>query len=637
MAAHSIPVIIAAGITIYVGIYYLFMFIKVRKDRANLTFSLACFSAAFYDITCVGLYNAPSPAEGMRWQVGNFTGIGLMSIFFIWFVIDYTRHTGRKFAWILTVFFSLCIVLILFIDGELTFSIDHALPKHIKIGEFINITYNEVDPGIIPTVELLSTILGFVYLLVLNIKHYRIYKTKETYAIIGSIFLFFFAAVLDTFTALGAASFLYMTEYAFFCIILTMSYAMLNRFVGLHIEVEELNRSLEYKVEDRTRELQQTLSTVKLLKEQQDGDYFLTTLLVRPLATLTPPVSEKIQLAALIQQKKKFEYRNRNYEIGGDICITDTIQLKGRNYTVFVNGDAMGKSIQGAGGAIVLGVVFKSLVSRTKMYPAGRNLFPERWLKIALIELQNIFITFDGQMLISLVMGLIDHENGMLYFINAEHPWTVLYRDGKAAFLENSLSFHKIGLAGLQGKIRVQTFRMHTNDVILIGSDGRDDILIRADKDQKPLINENENVFLETIEEASGNLEKILEITTIKGEITDDFSILRLGYNELDVISDSPEGDDAALAAAEEFIKAEKFQQALDLLLPHCDAHPEDSRSIFLAGQCLEKNGDSSGAKDFGERLRLRDPGNREWKDFLINLYTKTGNTSRARKLSSQE
>ena len=60
-----------------------------------------------------------------------------------------------------------------------------------------------------------------------------------------------------------------------------------NRFLNLHETVENLNKTLEDKVEQRTRELQETLSQVKLLKEQQDGDYFLTTLIINPLASNT--------------------------------------------------------------------------------------------------------------------------------------------------------------------------------------------------------------------------------------------------------------------------------------------------------------------------------------------------------------
>ena len=51
----------------------------------------------------------------------------------------------------------------------------------------------------------------------------------------------------------------------------------------------------------------------------------------------------------------------------------------------------MGKSIQGAGGALALGVVFKSILSRNKILSGEENIFPERWLKQSYQELQSIF------------------------------------------------------------------------------------------------------------------------------------------------------------------------------------------------------------------------------------------------------
>ena len=47
--------------------------------------------------------------------------------------------------------------------------------------------------------------------------------------------------------------------------------------------IEEYNKTLELKVEQRTEELKKTLDEVQALKVQQDGDYFLTSLLLQPL------------------------------------------------------------------------------------------------------------------------------------------------------------------------------------------------------------------------------------------------------------------------------------------------------------------------------------------------------------------
>jgi len=145
-------------------------------------------------------------------------------------------------------------------------------------------------------------------------------------------------------------------------------------------EVEELNLHLEEKVKERTRELQQSLEQIQKLKEQQDGDYFLTSLLIKPLM-IESIHSEVIAIQSFIKEKKEFQFRNWKREIGGDINIVQDITLKNKPYVFIFNGDAMGKSLQGAGGALVAGVIIKAILTRTLLYPEYQNSFPEKWLK----------------------------------------------------------------------------------------------------------------------------------------------------------------------------------------------------------------------------------------------------------------
>ena len=164
--------------------------------------------------------------------------------------------------------------------------------------------------------------------------------------------------------------------------------------------------------------MNETLKQVKKLKEHQDGDYFLNKLLIEPLAK-NQSSSETVKIESLVKQKKTFQFRNKEHELGGDINISDNIKLEGKNYIVFLNGDAMGKSIQGAGGVLVLGTIFKSILQRSISMPIARNVYPERWLKNAFIEMHKAFESFDGSMLMSAVFGLIEEQTGTMYFINS--------------------------------------------------------------------------------------------------------------------------------------------------------------------------------------------------------------------------
>ena len=480
--------------------------------------------------------------------------------------------------------------------------------------------------------------------------------------------IFMLAAIFDIMDSLILNSGLSFSKYAFFIYILGFAGVLANRFISVHNEIEDLNKNLESKVDERTKALNETLKEVKLLKEHQDGDYFLTTLIIQPLASNVSG-DGNIKVKILTQQKKKFEFKNRMHEIGGDICISEIIHLKGRKYTAFVNGDAMGKSIQGAGGALVLGVVFRSIIERTKIFKPNMELFPEQWLKICFIELQNVFTSFDGSMLVSIVMGLIEENTGGLFFLNAEHPWTVLYRDGKAEFLEHQLYLHKVGMLGLDGSLTIQTFQMHPGDSIIIGSDGRDDIMLGMDTEGIRNINEDGDQFLKHVEAGKGELKGITDAILKMGEFTDDYTLIKLAYidHDLPLVETHPDfynlvdNGDLLLNKKDQSHAIESYRKALDIkkdkevfhklldiyytqkdyknFIPLCEEYlsfnPMDSDYFFKISYAYKFIGNLSLAMDYGECLKLRDPRNINNLLNLSDLNRKAGNLARANKLLS--
>jgi serine phosphatase RsbU (regulator of sigma subunit) len=111
-------------------------------------------------------------------------------------------------------------------------------------------------------------------------------------------------------------------------------------------------------------------------------------------------------------------------------------------------------------------------------------------------------------MLISLVLGIIDNDTGLLYYINAEHPWSILYRDGSATFIEQELYVRKLGMSAASGTIYIRILELKPGDMLICGSDGRDDIMLPS-PDGKPKMNESEDLILETVKKANGDLEKV--------------------------------------------------------------------------------------------------------------------------------
>jgi hypothetical protein len=191
----------------------------------------------------------------------------------------------------------------------------------------------------------------------------------------------------------------------------------------------------------------------------------------------------------------------------------------------------MGKSIQGAGGALVYGVVFINHIMRTLMLRSEQDRSPREWLDDVYRDLQTIFESFDGSMLISGIIGIIDDETGKMWHFNCEHPFMVIYRNGRAQFIEDEEKMgRKIGTMGF-GEMFIQENQLNPGDILLAGSDGRDDIKLGMDEETgQRIINEDEKQFLLRVEDGKGALKDIAAAVNAYGELTDDFSMVRIQY-----------------------------------------------------------------------------------------------------------
>ncbi|HRG45850.1 MAG TPA: SpoIIE family protein phosphatase [Leptospiraceae bacterium] len=387
-------------------------------------------------------------------------------------------------------------------------------------------------------------------------------------------------------------------------------------------QIQDFTQNLELKVAQRTEELNKTLQEVQALKIAQDGDYYLTSILLNPLQPNNNS-SAKVKTDFFIEQKKKFSFRKWNSQIGGDICITDTILLNGKEYTVFINGDAMGKSIQGAGGALVLGVVFNAGLIRSKIEKFQKT-YPEIWLKERFLDLHNVFLSFEGSMYISICLGLIDNTTGVLYYVNAEHPWTVLYRDGKASFLEQELSLRKIGTPDQEDQLYIRIFNLMPGDVIITGSDGRDDLVLR-NQDGIEFIQEDEQQFLMRVEEGEGKLSHIAQRVKETGALMDDFSLLRISFDEslteTELPKEIPDQVNESVMAGMELIEEGNAEDAIKKVEKFLTEYSDFPDMLKLLGKVYFQKGEFPKAIECFEQYLTINPSDNEYLYALSNTY----------------
>ena len=226
--------------------------------------------------------------------------------------------------------------------------------------------------------------------------------------------------------------------------------------------------------------------------------------------------------------KKRFRFKRWMVEIGGDLCFGGDLTLRRRRYSILVNGNGMKKSLQGSGGALVLGSVLKALVERTRLNSVLQDIAPSDWLLQAIREIPQVFATFNGLMFVTVILSLLDEESGTLHFVNGGHPKPVLYRRGKASYFGEKIIVHKPGMKFFQASPEnVECIRFDPGDVVFFGSDGRDDLIVDYDAGH-PVINEDESVFLRVVEEADGKTSRIYKRLRRIGELSDDITLIRI-------------------------------------------------------------------------------------------------------------
>ena len=344
------------------------------------------------------------------------------------------------------------------------------------------------------------------------------------------------------------------------------------------------------------------------LKIQQDADYYLTSLLIRPLCYINLP-SRNYILQHYLDQKKKFTYKKYNTEIGGDFILVKEIQLRKRDYILFINADAMGKSLQGGSGILVLGSILYAILKRLEFRKEDQNKYPETWLKYLGLEIQELFESFQGSMMLSAVIGLIDVNSGIMFYVNFEHPYPIIYRTGKADFIGNNYILRKIGYPKVfQQDIKIQLFELEVQDIFIVGSDGKDDLEIQSEDGTK-YMNEDETLFLRLVEKYEGELSLIIESIKQNGKIIDDISILKFQviHKEIPHINDIPANNVSLLREEiRSLIQKRKFEQIYILLKPYAEEYGFDDYLLYYYAASCYKLKKYDEAIEIGERLLNR-------------------------------
>ncbi|WCL49211.1 SpoIIE family protein phosphatase [Leptospira sp. GIMC2001] len=521
-----------AFLFIIISMYHLLIYLKRKKDRENWYYAIF---AMFYAIYCTNFFNE---------FFYNYIGISYLTYQKIIFLVQ----AGS--AYYLLRFFSI------FFKNDLNRNLKIFFISVITIPGIISLFFPDYGTlqkfrGLVNIFQILPVLSFIIY----SVARGLIRKEKDAKAMVYGLIPMIIAVIHDIgLGILDVKGAIFLAGLGFPIFLGSIMFILASKFVKVQNETDDLNANLEKKVEERTVEVTQRMEEVQKLKVQQDGDYFLTSLIEKPLAT-NYNKSKLVSTIFHLDQKKKFAFRNKKAELGGDLCISGNLRFgDGKDrWIIFFNADAMGKSMQGAGGAIVAGTAMNNILSRSARDNRVLTVTPEEWISETFFELDSIFKTFNGSMLISCVLGVLNERTGELFYFNAEHPWTVVYRDGKASFIENELTLRKLGSES-EFTFKVHKAKIFAGDVLFVGSDGRDDINLSEQGER--VINEDETLFLRLVEESRGELDKLVQLIEFQGELTDDLSLIRVGFQEHYSVEEYQEDD-------QEIVNLESAQEAI--------------------------------------------------------------------------
>ena len=246
MNTLSIPIVVMASISLYVGLYHLSIYIRRPQYRENLTFALLCFSAVFYDAFCVGLYNATSVIEGAQWQRAQLISLAALVPAFLWFVSDYTHEKPGIVIHASSIYYLLAVIVQLVDRSSLTWLVNQPSIKYIVLPFGLSVTYYEATFGLFTTIQSLMGIFVSIHILIMGVRYFKGGNKRDALPLILAMGFMYAASFNDAMVGNGLYQFIYLMEYAYLGIIVVMAYSLSNTVVEAAITKDALKKSEEW-------------------------------------------------------------------------------------------------------------------------------------------------------------------------------------------------------------------------------------------------------------------------------------------------------------------------------------------------------------------------------------------------------
>jgi len=425
-----------------VGCYYILMYSLRKKDIENLYFGLTCIAFSLY---LINFFVTRLP--GFHYNLISYL-LFQKIIFVLIFVIAYLL--SRFLTRYLNISDNV-IIKALLIFATVVPSIILLLAKDYPT--FLNIRYKVILFIIIPA----------IYIISITVAALKQKKREAKILIIGSI-PFYFCAFWDLIVhnILKIDDAIYLMGFGFPSFLISIAAILAIQTVQYHNEVEELNVTLEKKVEDRTRQLYEANQELKLalnqIREQQE------------IAQRDMIMAVNVQRSIIPQKAPVVD----NYDIG--LYAQAMSGVSGDFYDFYIENDKLVGiglfDVSGHGIASgLLTIMSKSIIFR-------------HFMKLINLHLGKV-IEFINQELIQelehvdnyLTGILLRFKNGKVEYVNAAHTEMLLKRKESNNVIvcthkERDIKGMFLGKSVFQTTYTPLQFSMWPGDQLLVYSDG---------------------------------------------------------------------------------------------------------------------------------------------------------------------
>jgi|GEM_PF-3266874 len=239
----SIITILLSGlifISLYLGINYFSIYVRLRWDRKHLLFSIMCFAAVIYIICTLLEYMTSSPDVYFSYIKVQMLAVPLFFVPMIWLVSIYTGKLIKKLNVTISIAFILFAVIRLFHPTALTISgVRGMKPWLLPWNEIIWLVDGNVNGwGLVYYVLLLFLYIAVCYYLVVQ---YRRGEQRRAMMLLVAVVLFLAANINDIVVSILQIRWVFLSEFGFVGFIAVMS----SQLSGEIIRLANVEKKLE--------------------------------------------------------------------------------------------------------------------------------------------------------------------------------------------------------------------------------------------------------------------------------------------------------------------------------------------------------------------------------------------------------